>query len=289
MKKKIVLWVIMVFILSLPVLMAAGETSKGRLFIIGGGSRPVEMMEKFTALAKQSPHKKTVVFPMASGSPHESGKAMQEELSALGLPEVTYHVWDRTKAQDVENVRLLDGVGSIYFTGGDQVLLADALVNTPVHKRLLEIYETGGVIGGTSAGAAVMSELMITGNEKRGEEERAFAKILVDNIEAVDGFGFIKTAIIDQHFVARRRHNRLISLVAEHPRLLGIGIDESTAIIVTGRDVFEVIGSQNVIVYDAHHADIDIQPSGILSGHHFIMHILKAGDKFDLRTRDLVR
>ncbi|MFW6160844.1 MAG: cyanophycinase, partial [Acidobacteriota bacterium] len=141
--------------------------------------------------------------------------------------------------------------------------------------------------GGTSAGAAVMSELMITGNEKIPvEDDRAFVRIMADNIEVIPGLGFIKTAIIDQHFVTRKRHNRLISLVLENKDLLGIGIDESTAIIVKPGGTFEVVGEQNVIVYDASKAAVEIRVDKIMSGHNIVMHVLKPGDKFDLKTKE---
>lgn len=131
---------------------------------------------------------------------------------------------------------------------------------------------------------------MITGDEKRKvEEDHAFEKILTDNIVVTAGFGFIKTAIIDQHFVTRKRYNRLISLVAEHPELLGIGIDESTAVIVNPDETFEVVGEQNVVVYDATSAKIDILPSHTLSGFHIIMHVLKPGDRFDLKTKTPIK
>ncbi|UCC40126.1 MAG: cyanophycinase [Candidatus Aminicenantes bacterium] len=282
---RIVLFVIasLFFVWSTP--LYAVKKVEGYLFIIGGGSRSEQMMKKFAELTKQSSKGKTVIFPMASSSPEESGKAMMEELKDLGIHNVEYHVLNREKALRFESVKILDGVGSVYFTGGDQSRLTEALVNTPIHQKLLEIYEGGGVIGGTSAGAAVMSEMMITGDEKRQVEKgHAFEKILADNIVVTPGFGFMKTVIIDQHFVTRRRHNRLISLIAEHPNLLGIGIDESTAIIVKPNEVFEVIGIQNVVVYDATKAKINILPSHTLSGYHIIMHILKPGDSFDLKT-----
>jgi len=166
----------------------------------------------------------------------------------------------------------------------------DILIDTPIHKKLLEIYEKGAVIGGTSAGAAVMSEIMITGDEKREVEEgHAFETIQANNIVTVRGFGFIKTAIIDQHFVRRKRHNRLISLVAENPRLLGVGIDESTAIIYAPDEIFEVVGERNVIVYDATQAQIRISPSQLLNGFNIIMHILSSGDRFNLKTKEVIR
>lgn len=263
---------------------------EGSLFIIGGGHRSESMMKKFIELANLPGGSKIVIFPMASGSPDETGQAMVDEFKKLGMQNVKYHNLNREQALKEENVKILDNVGGVYFSGGVQSRLTEALVNTPVHNRLLDIYKQGAVIGGTSAGAAVMSEIMITGDEKREVEEgHEFEKIQGDNIITTPGFGFIKTAIIDQHFVARKRHNRLISLVAENPELLGIGIDESTAIIVKPDQTFEVIGEQNVIVYDASQAKINILPSHTISGFNIIMHILKAGDKYDLNTEKTMR
>jgi cyanophycinase len=131
---------------------------------------------------------------------------------------------------------------------------------------------------------------MITGDENREVEKgHEFETIQAKNIVTSPGLGFLKTAIIDQHFVTRKRHNRLISLVAENPELLGIGIDESTAIIIKENETFEVIGEKNVIVYDASQAIIDISASQSISGIHVIMHILKAGDKFSLKTKEVLR
>ena len=170
--------------------------AEGYLFIIGGGDRPERMMKKFVELSLRNPGKKTIVFPMASSVPEESGQSMVEELKTLGLPDVEYHVLSREQALAAENLKILANAGAVYFTGGDQSRLTRALVNTPIHKRLLQIYQTGGVIGGTSAGAAVMSELMITGDEKKQvNEDRTFDKILADNIVFTPGFGFITTAI----------------------------------------------------------------------------------------------
>jgi cyanophycinase len=284
MKRTLAILVPLIILLSLSI--QAQNRNKGYLFIIGGGDRPPKMMKRFLQLGDMSSDEKIVIFPMASGDPHESGKSMVEEFRNLGIKDVEYHVLDRAKALDEENEKILANVKRIYFPGGDQSLLTKALVKTPLHRRMLEIYENGGVIGGTSAGAAVMSELMITGDEKRDVEDgEAFTKILADNIIVTPGFGFIKTAIIDQHFVARKRHNRLISLIAEHPDLLGIGIDESTAIIVNPDETFEVIGEQNVVVYDATGAKMKILPSQTIGGFGIIMHLLKPGDRFDLKTK----
>lgn len=288
MKKILFILGTLFFILSFS--LHATHEAKGYLFIIGGGTRTEKMMKRFVELVELNSKGKTVIFPMAGGSPEESGQSMEKELKNLGIQDVEYHVLNREQALRDGSAKFLDNVGSVFFTGGDQSRLTNALVNTPIHQRLLEIYKGGGVIGGTSAGAAVMSEIMITGDEKRDVEEgHAFEKILADNIVVTPGFGFIKTAIIDQHFVTRKRHNRLISLVAEHPDLLGIGIDESTAIIVGPDGTFEVIGEQNVLVYDSSAAKIAISLSQIISGYHIIMHVLKPGDRFDLKTKNLVK
>jgi len=135
-----------------------------------------------------------------------------------------------------------------------------------------------------------MSKIMIVGDEKRKVEEgHAFETIQADNIVTSPGFGFIDTAIIDQHFVTRKRHNRLISLIVEHPDLLGIGIDESTAIIVKPDETFEVVGEKNVIVYDPTRSITEISPSQAMSGFNIIMHILKTGDKFDLKAKKVIK
>lgn len=284
-RRILVLFICLPFLFSLPAL----AKTEGYLFIIGGGSRPPEMMMRFISLAQRF-QGKIVIFPMASSAPQEVGPEQAEQLRKLGACQVEYQILTREEAMKDENVHILDSVAGVFFSGGVQSRLTDVLLGTPVHRKLLQIYREGAVIGGTSAGAAVMSEIMITGDEKRDVEEgHAFETLQAGNIVTTPGFGFLKTAIIDQHFVRRKRHNRLISLVIEHPKLLGIGIDESTAIIVKPDETFEVIGERNVIVYDATRAKTRISPSQSISGHNLTMHILSPGDRFDLRTKRVKR
>ena len=287
MRKLLFLFVIVFMVIFLS---SCSSQRKGHLFIIGSG-RPEGIVRKFVEQAENVNSGKIVIFPMSSSEPEESGKWHVEQLKKFGAQDVEYHVLTREESLKEESTRILDNVGGIYFSGGDQTRLTAALVDTPIHRRLLEIYEAGGVIGGSSAGAAVMSEIMITGEEKRevGERSYGFEVIKGDNIVNTPGFGFIKTAIIDQHFVRRVRHNRLISLVAENPHLLGIGIDESTAIIVTPNDTFEVDGAENVIIYDMTGAEVDIDAEQAVRMHNGTMHILKAGDWFDLKTRRVLK
>jgi cyanophycinase len=263
---------------------------KGHLFIIGGGSRPEDMMKRFIELAHEFQSGKIIVFPMASGVPEEVGPEQAAQLRSYGAHSVEHHILSRKQALSSESVKLLQDAGGVFFSGGAQSRLVDVLSNTPILAKLHEFYREGGIIGGTSAGAAVMSRIMITGDEKKDiGEGRSFETIQADNVVTVEGFGFLKSAIVDQHFVRRKRHNRLISLVMENQDKLGIGIDESTAIIVTRGRIFEVIGRNNVIVYDASQARVDIQFYSPMSGHNLSMHILKPGDRFDMNTKKVIQ
>lgn len=286
MKKTFILFLSFYLIISLP----AFSKERGHLFVIGGGRRPVSMMKKFIDLAQKVNSGKIVIFPMASSVPAEVGPEQEKQFKELGARDVEFHILTREQALLEKNIAILDDVGGVFFSGGVQSRLTAVLIDTPVHKKLLELYRKGAVIGGTSAGAAVMSEVMITGDEKREVQEgRAFETLQADNVVTIRGFGFIQSAIIDQHFVRRKRHNRLISLVAENPEFLGIGIDESTAIVVNPDDTFEVLGERSVVVYDASQAQIQFSPSRIISGSNFIMHILKNGDRFNLKTKRIIK
>jgi len=261
---------------------AAGP--KGHLFIVGGGDRDEPLMRRYVELAKGYGTGKFVIFTMASSVPLEVGPELVAEFKKYGVADVAYYQLTREEAMRPESVRILDGVSAIWFSGGDQAKQTAALLDTPLHARMLELYAEGCLIGGTSAGAAVMSEVMITGDEKRKPEEgHEFETIETGNIITTPGFGFLKECIIDQHFVTRKRHNRLISLVLEKPRLLGVGIDESTAIIVRPDLVFEVVGEKQVVVYDARRAKVINGPSAPLGGHGLTLHVLVPGDFFDLK------
>jgi cyanophycinase len=155
-----------------------------------------------------------------------------------------------------------------------------------VEARLHRLYEQGAVLAGTSAGAAVMSAVMITGEERRPTADSAFNTIAMENIVTSAGFGFIQNAIIDQHFVRRKRYNRLLSLVLENSKLLGLGIDEATAIWVKPDGTFEVIGENAVIVFDAAPAKIEKDSASFgLRAAEIKMHVLRHGAIYDLNSR----
>ncbi len=281
------------WIFLLLLLMASGAAlaagPKGRLFIIGGGERDEAMMRRFVEVARGFGTGRIVVFPMASSEPKETGDGLVKELEKLGAPGAASFILTREQALAEGSDRILDGVGGVFFSGGDQSRQTAVLLHTPIHMRLLELYAAGCVMGGTSAGAAVMSEVMITGDERRQPGEgHEFETIEARNVVTAEGFGFLKTAIIDQHFVVRRRLNRLISLIAEKPKLLGIGIDESTAVVVERGRRFEVVGEGQVLVWDASKARVREADGGKLGFTGMVFHVLLPGDRFDLDSRKAV-
>jgi cyanophycinase len=170
------------------------------------------------------------------------------------------------------------------------VLLAGALRGTATERAIHARLAAGAVVGGTSAGAAVMSAQMITGDERHpggvrppSDSTEGFMTIARDNVVVDPGFALLTNAIVDQHFVRRKRHNRLLSLVLEHPVGLGVGIDESTALVVEPDGRWRVAGASVAIVYDARHATTT--PAGAtLGAAGVVMHVLPAGSRFDPAT-----
>lgn len=285
---KKILWVVL-FTIAVISPAAPNTSPQGILFAIGGGRRPDTMMKKFIELAQQHKSGRIIVLPMASSVPEEVGLEQAEQLRLLGADKVDYHILSPQDVMNPDKAALFDDAGGVFFSGGVQSRLADLLMGTAVHQKLKSIYTQGAVIGGTSAGAAVMSAMMITGDENFADENDAFAAIQAENVVTVAGLGFIQSAIIDQHFIRRKRHNRLISLILENPDKLGIGIDESTAAVIFPDQIFTVMGERNVIVYDAAEAVVERGPGRALSGYHVLMHILKPGDRFDLKARRIVK
>ena len=265
----------------------ASDAPRGTLYIIGGGDRPRSMMEEFVALAGGPEKARIRIIPNASGDADTSGVRMTEEFKSLGVTDVSHVLYTREQAERPGAERAFDGATGVYFTGGDQVRVTRALLKTPVHRALLDLYRNGAVIGGTSAGAAIMSEVMITGDEKINRDSvNLFPMIRLGNVETVEGMGFVTDAIIDQHFVRRKRHNRLITVVLEHPRLVGVGIDEATAVVIGPDHTFRVVGESVVVVYDATGATAaTTDAAGNLAASGMKLHVLKAGDRYDLAGR----
>ncbi|HEU4585824.1 MAG TPA: cyanophycinase [Gemmatimonadaceae bacterium] len=266
----------------------SADAPKGSLLIVGGGPQPDELVQRFVDLAGGARKARIVVFAMASEDGLEGGEEKAEDLRKLGASAINVYI-TREQADQDSIVHLLDDATGIWFGGGDQSRLTRAIGGTKVEDAIRERYRAGAVVGGTSAGAAVMSTPMITGDERhpggvRPDTTDPFKTIARDNIITSEGFGLIDGAIIDQHFLRRKRHNRLISTLLEHPKLLGVGIDESTALLVQPDGIWNVLGASAVVVYDARGAAITGAAAPTLGAAGIVMHVLPAGSSFDPRT-----
>jgi cyanophycinase len=212
------------------------QQTTGSLVIAGGGLLPAAVRDRFLKLAGGS-RARLVIIPPASpsvdGRPLEEHSSCAAWLDLAGRVEslVFLHTRQPEKANEASFVRPLTTATGVWLTGGDQALLIDAYRGTAVQRELHHLLARGGVIGGTSAGAAVMSDPMIRGGNPVAELGR--------------GFGFLPGVIVDQHLSERQRLPRLQGAVDQFPGCLGLGIDEQTAVVVQGR-VATVLGERQV-------------------------------------------
>lgn len=261
----------------------------GYLLIVGGGDTPPDAQRRFVALAGGAGRARIAVFPMASTSGDEEAAEIASELQAMGATATIFNL-NREDAESEAFAERLADFDGFWFCGGDQVRLAEILRATPVLASIQRRYFAGGVVGGTSAGAAVMSTAMLTGNRYRDPDESesgaaadedALPRIARGVFEVAEGFGFLPGAIVDQHFLRRARHNRLLSAVLERPALLGVGIDEGAAILVHPDRRWEVLGDSYVKVFDARRAQITASEEPILGSSGITLHLLPSRSIYD--------
>jgi cyanophycinase len=261
------------------------ERPKGTLIIVGGGNRDEPLMHRFVELAGGAGHARVALIPMASEDAAGAGAELKEEFTGYGVDAFVYLV-DHDQANDPATVRQLDSATGIWFGGGDQLHLTDALGGTASLRAIQARYRAGAVVGGTSAGAAIMSDSMITGNQTppgdtTGYYGDEFPAIASHRIQVIPGLGFLPGAVVDQHFIKRERHNRLLSAILERPSLVGVGIDESTAIEVAPDGHWTVLGLSEVIVYDARKAHISRLADGMFGVTDLRMHLLPPGSTYN--------
>lgn len=222
------------------------EIEKGSLVIIGGAEdkRADKDILKEVIKLSGSENSNIALITTATNSPEASGKEYKRLFSELGARSVvSINITDRECANDIEGLKALKDASCVFFVGGDQLRISSILGGTEVHRIVKKLYEEGRVIAGTSAGASMMSEIMVV----EGRDDEAPRKC---TLKMAPGMDLLAGVIIDQHFNQRGRIGRLLAAVAQNPNILGIGIDEDTAMIVNKDLEFIVEGSGVVTVVD---------------------------------------
>jgi len=243
---------------------------KGTLVIVGGNMQDPAIVKRFIDLAG-GPDAPIVIIPTA-GEDDEydnywSGLKLWRENGAKNLTVI--HTRDPKVANTEAFVKPIKTARGVFFGGGRQWRLADSYLNTLTHKELTALLNRGGVVGGSSAGASILTSFMVRGDTKSNE------KMIGDHTV---GMGFLKNAAVDQHLLRRNRQFDMLEVIDKHPELLGIGLDEDTAIVIEG-DQFNVIGRSYAVIYSN-------KPVAGSTGRFYFM---GAGDRFDMKTRKATR
>ncbi|HEY4335199.1 MAG TPA: cyanophycinase [Puia sp.] len=257
-----------------PIVVKAGGTvhgpEKGSLLIIGGNvGSTASIWNKFTELAGGKEKAHIVVITAASGDSAAYDTADVNTVKRqTGIADVVLmHTHDLRTANSEAFIAPLKRATGVYFVGGRQWRIADCYLNTLTHRAFFEVLNRGGVIAGSSAGASIQGSFLWRGDTKG-------ANILIG--DHTQGLGFLKNSVIDQHVLRRNRQFDLVNLIEKAPQLIGIGLDEATAVLVQ-RDTLQVIGKSYVAIYD--HGNTAAGPFFFLS----------EGQKYDLKERKPIR
>lgn len=253
---------------------------KGSLVIVGGAMQSDAILDRFIELAG-GVDANFVVIPTAGGQANYSDDFyFMKKINDRGAKNVTLLHTRDPKVADTEAfaspLRTADGV---WFTGGRQWRLVDAYGGTLIQLEIAKVLDRGGAIGGSSAGATIQGTYLVRGDTKSNQ-------IMMGDHE--EGFNYLKNSAIDQHVLARNRHFDLFEIMEAKPELLGIGIDENTAIVVQGNE-FEVIGENYVLIYDGGFYSREGYNMKKLPERSSLFYFLRKGDKYDLLNRKVKR
>jgi cyanophycinase len=260
--------------------------AQGKLCIIGGGKRPSEMVKRMITESGVDKSGYIVILPFASEEQDSSIFYARKQFEKQGITNIMGIVATVNQSISQSSLDSISNAPFIYMPGGDQVRFMNIVKSNGIELAIKKCFQKGGLIAGTSAGAAVMSEKMITGvelkypNTTENSEKQGFETIESDNIEISKGLGFLKNAIVDQHFIKRKRQNRLIAVAIENPSYLCVGIDESTAILVKNGKA-EVLGDSQVLTLK----NMDKKSAmkkGKLSGKGLTLNLFIIGDTFKI-------
>ena len=271
---------IMALCLLLLVSYAFSANKKGTLFIIGGGKVNASMRDQMLKASGLDKTGYMVILPMSS---EEEPLINAEEISSVmrAVPNLKIYTYNIQKGDYVSPQRL-DSIRNaclVFISGGDQVRFLDITKGTGINEAIHDAYNKGALIAGTSAGASLMSKIMVTGNALKYPEDN-FTCIEAGNVETIEGLGFLENVTIDQHFVVRKRYNRMLSYGLENPNHMSIGIDEATAIFVVGKKA-TVFGVSQVIVMRNKGAKISNR-NGQLAATGLKLDVYLEGDSFTI-------
>ena len=242
--------------------------ARGHLVIVGGGQIVPAIRDRFVKLAG-GPDANFVMIPTAAPDAMiNDGVAGKYFSTTFNVTHVTVlHTRDRKLADSPAFVKPLQQASGVWIEGGRQWRLADAYLGTAVEREIKALLARGGVVGGSSAGATIQGSYLVRGAPAApGNPDGDNTIMMVPGHE--NGFALLPDSAIDQHVIARHREGDLVPVIASHPKLLGIGIDQETAIVVHG-DEFEIIGDSKVIIHDGKKPFYSLSP----------------GQKFNLKTR----
>ncbi|NFG27461.1 cyanophycinase [Clostridium botulinum] len=258
------------------------ENLNGNLIIIGGGEDKEGKKEILKRVCASIDKDKDILLiaTIATEYPKEAANKYKKAFGKLKVKNIrVLDISERMDSFNEENVELIRNSSLIFFTGGDQLRITSLIGGSPIYSALKEACKKGIFIVGTSAGASVMSDTMIV----EGSDEQSPRKC---TLKMAPGLGLIKDVIIDQHFAQRGRIGRLLTGIAENPEVLGIGIDENTAIIVNQEGKVEVIGEGAVYFIDGSEITYtnvsELYGEDILSMYNVKLHILTNSKRFDL-------
>jgi cyanophycinase len=251
-------------------LTTAHGPEKGTLVIVGGGGLTDKIWNKIVESAGGKEHARFVVVTNASGEGNDfHSKAIETLQGLIGKENVTaLNLKNIREANDEKNLASLKQSTGVFFTGGRQWRIADVYLNTLAHQEFFNLLARGGVIAGSSAGASIQGSFLWRGDTKGPH-------ILIG--DHTQGLGFLRNSVIDQHLLVRNRQNDPVGFVNLAANYLGVGLDESTAIVVQ-RDSLEVVGKSFVAIYNNRHTE-DKRPYTFL----------REGQKYDLKERKLIK
>lgn len=263
---------------------APRNPNRGLVIAIGGAEDKVgDRAVLREVIARAGGASATVaLFPTASSIPEELAPLYEAIFQKLGAQVRTVWIEERNDAEDPDKLRLLDGVTAIFFTGGSQGRIVTMLGGTAMAQAIRRAHRAGVVVAGTSAGASVVCDHMIAQGKKGYAPRRA-------SVTLAPGLGLTKRLVIDQHFAQRHRIGRLFAAVAMNPFLIGVGIDEDTAITLDANNRLGVLGRGTVTIVDGArilHTDIHetpvTEPAALLG---LSVHVLTRGCGFDIDSR----